>query len=152
MGHPTSTSELPRVHGGCILPRFCPIRKTFPVKKTGGSPRGGPQNPLPTAWCLRVVWPQAWRALLSQLDEREKLDWTETFAKGHFALAKKGSVALATPNSEGYIARNYPPKMDASCAAIRDDGRSKAPLHGGITFNSGFSGVNIISRYIKFRS
>ena len=52
------------------------------------------------AWETDGVWLKAWRALLGQLDEQGQLEWSETFADGSFAPAKKGGVAWAKPNAE----------------------------------------------------
>ena len=40
-----------------------------------------------------------WRALLAKLDERQYLDWEETFADGSFAPAKKGGFRSAKPSA-----------------------------------------------------
>ena len=48
-------------------------------------------------WEEQNVWLRAWRALLSELDKNEQLDWSEAFVDGSFAPAKKGAVASARP-------------------------------------------------------
>ncbi len=44
------------------------------------------------------VWLGIWRAFLSTLDERGQLDWSEAFADGSFAPAKKGGRELGKPS------------------------------------------------------
>ena len=51
-------------------------------------------------WEDQGVWLKVWRALLAELDERQRLDWEECFADGSFAPAKKGGAASARPNAE----------------------------------------------------
>lgn len=43
-------------------------------------------------WEERGVWLQAWRKLLSQLDQKGLLEWEETFLDASFAPAKKGAL------------------------------------------------------------
>lgn len=50
-------------------------------------------------WEERDVWLKAWRAFLEELDDQGKLKWTETFADGSFASAKKGATKSAPPNA-----------------------------------------------------
>lgn len=50
-------------------------------------------------WEEQDVWLKAWRTLLSELDEREQIDWSEAFADGSFASAKKGALVLERPNA-----------------------------------------------------
>lgn len=45
------------------------------------------------------IWLDVWRALLAELDERQYLDWEETFADGSFALAEKGGLRPAKPSA-----------------------------------------------------
>lgn len=49
-------------------------------------------------WEEQGVWLEAWRKFLQQLDEQGKLDWSESFADGSFASAKKGDLGLAEPS------------------------------------------------------
>jgi transposase len=49
-------------------------------------------------WEEEEVWLEIWRAFLSTLDERKQLDWSEAFADGTFAPAKKGGQAWAKPS------------------------------------------------------
>ena len=49
-------------------------------------------------WEEQGVWLRLWRAFLSALDQRSKLDWDETFLDGSFAPAKKGASASAKPH------------------------------------------------------
>jgi transposase len=49
-------------------------------------------------WEERDVWLKAWRAYLAQLDGRGQLQWSEVFADGSFAPAKKGGSASAKPS------------------------------------------------------
>ena len=48
-------------------------------------------------WEEEDVWVQAWRAFLAELDERGQLDWSESFADGSFAPAKKGALVSGKP-------------------------------------------------------
>ena len=48
-------------------------------------------------WEEQDVWLDAWRAFLSELDEKGQLDWSEAFVDGSFAPAKKGAKASARP-------------------------------------------------------
>jgi transposase len=51
-------------------------------------------------WEDSGVWLKAWRTLLGQLDAKGQLDWSEVFADGSFASAKKGGPALDRPSVE----------------------------------------------------
>lgn len=48
-------------------------------------------------WEEEDIWVQAWRAFLAELDERGQLDWSESFADGSFAPAKKGALVSGRP-------------------------------------------------------
>ena len=48
-------------------------------------------------WEEQDIWLRAWRALLSELDKNEQLDWSEAFVDGSFAPAKKGALASGQP-------------------------------------------------------
>ena len=50
-------------------------------------------------WEELDIWLDAWRAFLSELDQRGQLDWSEAFADGSFAPAKKGAFASERPNA-----------------------------------------------------
>jgi transposase len=50
-------------------------------------------------WEDEGVWEALWRAFLGQLDAAGKLDWSEAFADGSFAPAKKGASGSARPNA-----------------------------------------------------
>ena len=50
-------------------------------------------------------WASGWisgERFLAELDERQYLDWEETFADGSFAPAKKGGSASAKPSGQRY--------------------------------------------------
>jgi len=49
-------------------------------------------------WEEQGVWLKVWRQFLCELDQRGRLDWSESFLDGSFAPAKKGATALAKPN------------------------------------------------------
>jgi len=49
-------------------------------------------------WDQQGVWLRIWRAFLSELDQRGRLDWRESFLDGSFAPAKKGATELAKPS------------------------------------------------------
>ena len=42
-------------------------------------------------WEEDGVWERIWRALLSQMDEEQRLDWEAAYLDGSFAPAKKGA-------------------------------------------------------------
>ena len=48
-------------------------------------------------WEEQGVWLKVWRAFLGELDEAGLIDWSESFADGSFAPAKKGALQLAQP-------------------------------------------------------
>jgi len=50
-------------------------------------------------WEEEDVWLRVWRAFLAELDQKGQLDWSEAFADGSFAPAKKGALASARPNA-----------------------------------------------------
>jgi len=50
-------------------------------------------------WEEQGVWLWLWRAFLSELDQRGKLDWRESFLDGSFAPAKKGATEWAKPSA-----------------------------------------------------
>jgi transposase len=49
-------------------------------------------------WDQQGVWLRLWRAFLSELDRRGRLDWQESFLDGSFAPAKKGATESAKPS------------------------------------------------------
>ena len=49
-------------------------------------------------WDQQGVWLRLWRAFLSELDQRGRLDWEESFVDGSFAPAKKGATESAKPS------------------------------------------------------
>ena len=51
-------------------------------------------------WDQQGVWLRIWRAFLSELDQRGRLDWRESFLDGSFAPAKKGAKESAKPSVE----------------------------------------------------
>lgn len=44
------------------------------------------------------VWVKAWRGFLAQLDAQGQWDWSEAFADGSFAPAKKGGLVSGKPS------------------------------------------------------
>ena len=76
------------------------------VLKSGARWRDLPERYPSSATCWRRlrlwedlgIWLDVWRALLAELDERQYLDWEETFADGSFASAKKGGSVSAKPS------------------------------------------------------
>jgi transposase len=42
-------------------------------------------------WEEQEIWLTIWRAFLAELNQREQLDWSESFLDGSFAPAKKGA-------------------------------------------------------------
>jgi transposase len=51
------------------------------------------------AWDEQGVWLRVWRALLSEMDRKGRLDWRESFLDGSFAPAKKGATESAKPSA-----------------------------------------------------
>jgi len=49
-------------------------------------------------WEEQEVWVNIWRAFLSELNERQQLNWSESFMDGSFAPAKKGATESAKPS------------------------------------------------------
>ena len=49
-------------------------------------------------WEDEDVWLDIWRKFLSTLDRDKRLDWSEAFADGSFASAKKGGLGLEKPS------------------------------------------------------
>jgi transposase len=49
-------------------------------------------------WEAQGVWLKAWRGFLAQLDAPGQLAWSEAFADGSFAPAKKGELASGRRN------------------------------------------------------
>ena len=53
-------------------------------------------------WEEQGVWLTIWRAFLAELNQREQLDWSESFLDGSFAPAKKtGSLVGKTKRGKG---------------------------------------------------
>lgn len=49
-------------------------------------------------WEEQEVWLTIWRAFLAELNQREQLDWSESFLDGSFAPAKKGAAESEKPS------------------------------------------------------
>ena len=49
-------------------------------------------------WEEQGVWLTIWRAFLAELNEREQLNWSESFLDGSFAPAKKGAPKSEKPS------------------------------------------------------
>jgi len=49
-------------------------------------------------WEEQGIWLAIWRAFLAELNEREQLDWSESFLDGSFAPAKKGARKSEKPS------------------------------------------------------
>ena len=49
-------------------------------------------------WEERGVWLKIWRQFLCELDQKGRLDWSESFLDGSFAPAKKGATASEKPS------------------------------------------------------
>src|ERR1700674_4532247 len=52
-------------------------------------------------WEEQGVWLNIWRTFLSELNEREQLDWSESFLDGSFASAKKGAAESGNQAGQG---------------------------------------------------
>ena len=64
-----------------------------------------PRYPSPSTCWRRVrdweeqeVWMRIWRAFLAELNERQQLNWSESFLDGSFAPAKKGATESEKPS------------------------------------------------------
>jgi len=76
------------------------------VLKTGARWRDLPDRYPSPATCWRRlhrwqeegVWLELWRTYLSELNEKHRLHWEETFVDGTFAPAKKGALVSERPN------------------------------------------------------
>ena len=49
-------------------------------------------------WEERGVWLTIWRAFLAELNQRQQLNWSESFLDGSFAPAKKGAAESEKPS------------------------------------------------------
>ena len=49
-------------------------------------------------WEEQGIWLNIWRALLSDLNQRQQRKWSESFLDGSFAPAKKGAVESGKPS------------------------------------------------------
>ncbi len=49
-------------------------------------------------WDEQGVWLTIWRAFLAELNERQQLNWSESFLDGSFAPAKKGAAESERPS------------------------------------------------------
>ena len=49
-------------------------------------------------WEEQGIWLNIWRSFLSELNERQQLNWSESFLDGSFALAKKGAAESEKPS------------------------------------------------------
>ena len=75
------------------------------VLKTGARWKDLPEKyPSPSTcwrrlmlWEEQEVWLNIWRAFLSELNERQQIQWSECFMDGSFNPAKKGAHASAKP-------------------------------------------------------
>ena len=75
------------------------------VLKTGARWRDlPPQYPSPStcwrrlkSWEEEEIWLNIWRRFLGEIDQKESLDWSESFIDGSFAPAKKGAIVSEKP-------------------------------------------------------
>ena len=49
-------------------------------------------------WEEQDIWLKIWRTFLGELNERQQLQWSESFLDGSFAPAKKGAAELEKPS------------------------------------------------------
>src|ERR1700690_4282273 len=49
-------------------------------------------------WEEQEVWLKIWRSFLGELNERQQINWSETFLDGSFAPAKKGAPGWVRPS------------------------------------------------------
>jgi transposase len=49
-------------------------------------------------WEEQGIWLNIWRSFLSDLNERQQLNWSESFLDGSFAPAKKGAAESEKPS------------------------------------------------------
>lgn len=52
------------------------------------------------AWEEDGAWLRAWQTLVRELDDRQRIDWEETFVDATFTAAKKGATQSASPDVE----------------------------------------------------
>lgn len=75
------------------------------ILKTGARWKDLPsQYPSPSTcwrrlkkWEEEGVWLTIWRAFLAELNEKQQLNWSESFMDGTFVPAKKGAAVSAKP-------------------------------------------------------
>ncbi len=80
-----------------------PLLPKHPKRPRGGRPPADDRKVLEgILWILRSgeqeVWLEIWRAFLSELNERQQLQWSESFLDGSFAPAKKGAAESEKPS------------------------------------------------------
>lgn len=78
-------------------------------------------------WEEHDIWLKAWRTFLGQLDNQGQLEWSEAFADGNFAPAKKGGLRRA--NAEGQ-------RHEVDGGGRRPRGSSGKPLGIGVPSRS----------------
>lgn len=61
-------------------------------------------------WQAEGVWENAWRTLLAELDELEKLNWDEAFIDATFFQAKKGAMRSG-PHAKGKARSSWSSSM-----------------------------------------
>ena len=50
-------------------------------------------------WEEEGVWERIWRTFVEELSQEQALDWSQSFADGSFAPAKKGALESDLPNA-----------------------------------------------------
>jgi transposase len=90
--------------------KFIPNRRCFEgilwILWTGAPWKAMPREyPSPSTCWRRLkrweedgTWLKAWRCFIVQLDQKQQLDWSESFVDATFAPAKKGALPSAKPS------------------------------------------------------
>src|SRR5579884_1442475 len=91
----TPSCERPQGGGGILWvlrsgARWCDLPDEFPSPSTCWRRLRD--------WEEQEVWLTIWRTFLAELNQREQLDWSESFLDGSFAPAKKGARKSAKPS------------------------------------------------------
>jgi len=103
-----SRSGRPRV--GKLIANRVVFEGILRVLWTGAPWKEGPKEYSSGSTCWRRLkqweeqgfWLKAWRCFLGELDAQDQLDWSECFADGSFAPAKKGALRRKDRAGQGH--------------------------------------------------
>ena len=68
-------------------------------------------------WQREGVWEHLWRALLSRLDQQQRLDWNRAHLDGTFIAAKKGAMRSGSPGA-GRAVSSWQSWMDRGSRSV----------------------------------